>query len=232
MDPVEQMKLDEMRRAVEAAGRHQELRDTMEGAMRSRVPERARGGSPMPLRFYPDPALDAVASETVQLYDRGLRRLTEDMLFTMYATGGVGLAAPQVGETWRLFVADWSKSRQHPTVVVSPEVVSMSSELVIESEACLSMPGTKISIERPTSIEARWRDERGKLVETSLVGWAARIFLHELDHLDGLTMLARTRNTLERRQAIKKLGKVRRIVGPVSPRAAKATKGSRKKRRQ
>lgn len=232
MDPIEQMKLEEKRRAVEAAERRQGARDSLEDAVRARVPEQARRGSPVPLRFYPDEALDTGARQQVELFDRGLRQLAENMLFTMYATGGVGLAAPQVGEGWRLFVCDWSAERTHPAICVNPEITSASSELSVESEACLSMPGVRIPIERPNGVRARWRDEYGKLVEADLEGWAARIFQHELDHLEGMTIFDRTRTPMERRMALKRLEKVRRGVSPKKAKTKrKPPKGPRRRRR-
>lgn len=119
--------------------------------------------------------------------------LAADMLETMYRAPGRGLAAPQVGETVRLFVMDatWKDGEPSPVLVFDPEILSASAELIPMEEGCLSIPGITTVITRPAAIRAAWTRPDGHRQEDRLTGAEARIFQHELDHLDGLVTFDR-----------------------------------------
>jgi peptide deformylase len=210
MDPVQQMKIEEKRRAVKVAELQEKAREEFKEAVNEALPESVKGGQPLELVLYPDDRL-TTACKLVEKFDSAVRELLQDMAYTMYLCGGVGLSGPQVDQPRRLFVADWSGNKGKLIQVVNPEVLEVSPKNMTEIEGCLSFPAVRIPVERPAAIRAHWRTERGQEVDLWLEGWAARIFLHELDHLDGYVYLDRV-SAFTRQQALKKLGKVRQKV--------------------
>jgi peptide deformylase len=140
----------------------------------------------LPIRIYPDPVLRAKCRD-VTGFDAGLRKLAADMVETMHAAPGVGLAAPQIGVDLRLAVVDLSvgEDPQQVYVVVNPEVVQREGSEVAE-EGCLSLPGINDKVERPTRVTVRALDLEGKPVEIQAEEWLARAFCHEIDHLNGV----------------------------------------------
>jgi peptide deformylase len=137
--------------------------------------------------LHPDPGLRLVCAE-VQIFDDALHRLADDMLATMYAAPGRGLAAPQVGAGCRLFVmdADWKDGVPDPQVFVNPLVLSVSEARAVHAETCLSIPGVTTRISRPAEVTLRWQDLAGVAREGCFAGIAAVCVQHELDHLDGV----------------------------------------------
>jgi peptide deformylase len=115
-----------------------------------------------------------------------LQALIDDMIETMYAAPGVGLAAPQVGVRLRFFVADPSsgRSRADLCVLINPEVIECEGTQ-LEEEGCLSLPGFTARINRPSRIAVKGVDRDGTPVEYEAEGLLARVFQHEIDHLDG-----------------------------------------------
>jgi peptide deformylase len=140
----------------------------------------------LPIRIYPDPVLRAKCREVAEL-DAGLRKLAADMVETMHAAPGVGLAAPQVGVDLRLAVVDLSvgEDPKQVFILVNPEVADREGSEVAE-EGCLSLPGITDKVERPTRIRVRTLDLAGKPVEIEAEDWLARAFCHEIDHLNGV----------------------------------------------
>ena len=136
---------------------------------------------------YPHPLLRAENSE-VEKFDYPLKQLTKRMFKLMYASRGVGLAAPQVGINQRLMVVNWegdpgqSKSE---LVLCNPSIVEQSTETDVEPEGCLSFPGFIADVARAESIVVEFQTVKGKLSRLELSGWEARVFQHEYDHLDG-----------------------------------------------
>jgi peptide deformylase len=122
-----------------------------------------------------------------------IRALAEDMLETMYAAPGRGLAAPQVGECVRLFVMDptWKEGDRSPTICINPDVIERSDEITSGDEGCLSIPGVTAHVHRPTSVRMVWTDLAGQVHDQWLTGFAALCVQHELDHLDGIVTLDR-----------------------------------------
>ena len=135
----------------------------------------------------PDAILRKV-SAPVERVDNELRRLADDMLETMYAAPGVGLAAVQVGVPRRLIVLDTAKGENEPPrplVLFNPEIIALGSELREHEEGCLSIPGVRIDIERPSSATVRFLDREGKRQELAADGLLATVVQHEIDHLNG-----------------------------------------------
>lgn len=147
---------------------------------------------------YPDPRLLTVARPVAQIDDR-IRQLVDDMLETMYAAEGVGLAASQVDVHERVIVIDTSDSRTEHLVLINPEVLSASGELVMGDEGCLSVPNVYDKVLRPAEVRVRALDRGGATVEFDAEGLLAKCVQHEMDHLMGkvfidyLSPLKRTR---------------------------------------
>ncbi|HEX2038526.1 MAG TPA: peptide deformylase [Acidimicrobiales bacterium] len=138
------------------------------------------------IRVFGDPVLKQRAAE-VQEIDGSLVRLAEDMVETMYAAPGVGLAAPQVGVQKRLFVYDVGEG---PKVIVNPRIEGSDGEWAFE-EGCLSVPGLSWEIVRPKQVHLVGRDLDGNEISIEADEYLARVFQHELDHLDGTLLLDR-----------------------------------------
>jgi len=143
----------------------------------------------------------------VDKVDEDLRRLIDDMVETMYAAPGIGLAAPQVGVSKRLIVIDLSSGMEKDQLVVlaNPELVSAEGEVVSE-EGCLSLPELSVKICRAAKVVVRGLDPEGRSVEVQGEDLLARALQHEIDHLDGLLLIDRV-NPLRREIAKKKLKK-------------------------
>jgi peptide deformylase len=140
----------------------------------------------LPIITLPDPLLRQV-SEAVERVDDALRKLADDMLETMYAAPGLGLAAVQVGKPIRLVVLDTAKDEEPPQalVLVNPEIVRLGSEMREHEEGCLSIPDVRVDIERPASVVVRFIDREGKSQELAAEGLLATAVQHEIDHLNG-----------------------------------------------
>ncbi len=133
---------------------------------------------------YPDPRLHLVA-KPVPAVDARIQRLVQDMLETMYAADGVGLAATQVDVHERVIVMDTSQERNRPVVLINPEVVASSQERAINEEGCLSVPEIYDRVERPAQIKVRALDREGQPFELEANGNEAVCVQHEMDHLMG-----------------------------------------------
>ena len=132
---------------------------------------------------YPDPRLRTVARPVAVVDDR-IRQLAEDMLETMYAAPGIGLAATQVDFHERVVVMDLSENKQEPRVFINPEIVEADGHEVME-EGCLSVPGIYEKVERAEHIKVRALDKEGNTFELEAEGLLAVCIQHEIDHLDG-----------------------------------------------
>lgn len=121
---------------------------------------------------------------------REIQRLLEDMVATMHAANGLGLAAPQVGEGLRAFVA---KVEDRTVMLADPEILSAEGE-EIATEACLSIPGVLGDVPRAAAITVRGKTRRGRRVTIAADGLLARVIQHEIDHLDGILFLDRVRD--------------------------------------
>lgn len=140
-----------------------------------------------PIRLFGDPVLTTPAAEVTE-FGATLRRLADDMLETMDAAGGVGLAANQVGVLQRVFVYDCQGMRG---VMVNPTWTSISEKAQVGREGCLSIPGVRAEVARHETVVARGRDVHGNVVVLRASGLLARCIQHESDHLDGVLFLTR-----------------------------------------
>ncbi|TCL00507.1 peptide deformylase [Shimia isoporae] len=162
--------------------------------------------SVLPIVRWPDDRL-STACEAVG--DADIRVLAADMLETMYAAPGRGLAGPQVGDLRRLFVMDvtWKEGDRTPMVFVDPVITARSDSSSTVEEGCLSIPDLMVPVARPSQISVVWRDENGVEKTGDFDGFSARCIQHEMDHLDGIVTLDRldamTRKTLLEGYALK-----------------------------
>lgn len=154
-----------------------------------------------PIRLFGDPVLKQ-RSKPVSELDADLARLVDTMYDTMHEAAGLGLAAPQVGVQMRLFTFDVGEDEE-PRVVVNPEIVEAKGEWAFE-EGCLSVPGLQFEIVRPKLVTIQGLDLEGREVVVEADELLARVFLHEVDHLDGILLLDRL-DADTRRQALKEI---------------------------
>jgi peptide deformylase len=152
-----------------------------------------------PIRTFGDPVLRAVA-EPIDGITSSLERLVDDMFETMYEAPGVGLAAPQIGISKAIFVADIGEG---PFVMINPEIVELSGEWIWD-EGCLSVPERFWPITRPAFASARGLDLSGEPVEHSGDELMGRVLQHEIDHLNGMLLLERL-GRRAKKQALREL---------------------------
>ena len=171
--------------------------------------------APYTIRVVGDPVLRSAATEITDI-DGRLVKLAHDMFETMYAAPGIGLAAPQVGVGKRLFVYDLDpEERAAPHVLVNPRIVESDGEWTYE-EGCLSIPGLSFEITRPKVVHLVGLDLDGNEVSVEADELTARLFQHELDHLDGVLMTERMDPDTKKR-ALKEIRRIRDSV-EVAPR--------------
>ena len=136
--------------------------------------------------------------------------LEKELIETMFSRDGIGLAAPQVGLPFRVFVMGWKGSPESAQAFFNPTVVATVDEIEDLEEGCLSFSGIYVNIKRPKKILARWQTSKGELQESEFEGYNCKCFLHELDHLEGIVFQDRV-STLKWAMAIKKSKKGNRI---------------------
>ena len=137
-----------------------------------------------------------------------IRKLIADMFDTMYAEEGVGLAAPQIGEGVRVIVVDANEEGTEPFALVNPAIIATGDETDKAEEGCLSIPGLREVVERPTTVVVEGLDREGNPVRMDADGFVARILQHEVDHLDGILFIDRV-SPLKRRMLLTKWKKVK-----------------------
>ena len=163
--------------------------------------------APYNIRVVGDPVLRAAAAEITDI-DGKLVKLAHDMLDTMYEAPGLGLAAPQIGVGKRLFVYDLDpEERAEPHVLVNPRIVESDGEWTYE-EGFLSIPGLSFEIVRPKVVHLVGVDLDGNEVSLEADELTARLFQHELDHLDGVLMTERM-DPDTKKQALKEIRRIR-----------------------
>ena len=153
----------------------------------------------LPIYIYPEPALrepaDDVAEDSTEL-----QALIDNMIETMHGAAGIGLAAPQVGRSIRLFVVDLSAMATdlaeqgevvpgEPLVFINPEIVDESDDVVEYEEGCLSIPDIRDVVERPERVRMRYLDRQFEEQEVEVEGLLARVIQHEYDHLEGILFI-------------------------------------------
>jgi peptide deformylase len=135
-------------------------------------------------------------ARTVTNFDQDLQQLIDDMIETMRAAPGVGLAAPQVEVPLRVIVIEFGDENDEEAPkklfsIVNPEISRSSQELILAPEGCLSVPELVGDVERSTSITVKGKNRHGQPIKVKAKGWLARIFQHEIDHVDGILFLDR-----------------------------------------
>ena len=155
----------------------------------------------------PHPVLKQV-SQTVAAVDDDLRALMDDMLETMYAAPGIGLAAVQIGVPKRVIVMDLAREGEEaqPRYFVNPEILWASEETAPYEEGCLSVPEIYDEVERPAQVKLRYLNYQGEQIEEDAEGLFAVCIQHEMDHLEGVLFIDHL-SRLKREQAIKKVKK-------------------------
>lgn len=152
----------------------------------------------LPLAYYGAPVLRRKADEIAEITDE-IKKLIEEMVETMDACNGVGLAAPQVHHSIRLFIMrkpiedDKGKGYEKGElqVFINPKLSSPSKKVWVESEGCLSIPGLRADVERPFEITVEYTDLDGKRQVKKVSGWEAKIIMHENDHINGVLFIDR-----------------------------------------
>lgn len=138
----------------------------------------------LPILKFPDPRLRTKAKPVAQV-DARVRRIVDDMLETMYAAPGVGLAATQVNIHEQIIVIDVSENKDQPLVFINPRIETLDSALLGYEEGCLSVPGFYETVERPEHIKVSALDQDGKAFDITPSGLLAVCIQHEMDHLSG-----------------------------------------------
>lgn len=150
----------------------------------------------LPIYIYPEPALREAADDVAE-NSADVQELVDNMIETMHGAAGIGLAAPQVGRSARIFVIDLSSMAEElaedgevvprqPMVFINPEVVEESDSVVEYEEGCLSIPDIREIVERPDRIRMRYLDRDFQEQEIQATGLLARVLEHEYDHLEGI----------------------------------------------
>ena len=154
----------------------------------------------LPIRSFGDPVLRERAREVEEVTDLH-RKLAKDMIETMRQAPGVGLAGNQVGVLHRIFV--WEVEDEHGAFI-NPVITERSDETFVDEEGCLSMPGLVYPVERAVRVTVEAIDENGEPVRIEAEDFQARVFQHEIDHLDGVLFIDRLTEDL-RKQALTEL---------------------------
>jgi peptide deformylase len=167
----------------------------------------------LPIIIAPDPRLKKKAKK-VERVDAETRRLMDDMLETMYAAPGIGLAAPQVGVLRRVIVLDIATEDEAraPIRMANPELIWVSDDDASYNEGCLSLPEHYADVVRPASIRVRYLDENDELRELEADGLLATCIQHEMDHLDGVLFVDHI-SALKRNMILRKLLKSKKGEG-------------------
>jgi peptide deformylase len=158
----------------------------------------------------PDPRLK-IKARRVDKVDARIRKLMDDMLETMYAAPGIGLAAPQVGEAVRVIVVDVARdgAPAQPLRLANPEIVWTSDEEIPCEEGCLSLPEQFAEVTRPAEVKVRYLDHENEIREVHAKGLLAVCLQHEMDHLEGVLFVDHI-STLRRNMILRKLAKTKK----------------------
>ena len=157
-------------------------------------------------------------AKRISKVDNNLRDLARDMLQSMYAAKGIGLAGPQVGISKELIVIDinFEDSAAEPLILINPEITAFGSTLTTYEEGCLSIPGIYLNVVRPSTIKLKFRDEMGRPRKMNADGLLARCIQHEVDHLKGVLFVDRVTSTEELKKELTKEGYKMKDVIPLT----------------
>lgn len=161
-------------------------------------------GELLPIIQLGDPILRQKATLVENINDETIQKLIDDLTATVAQANGVGIAAPQVAESCRLFIVASRPNPRYPnapsmepTAMMNPKILASSTEIVKGWEGCLSIPGIRGLVPRSQAIEVEYTDRNGKLQKQEFSDFVARIFQHEYDHLDGIVFLDKLESTLD-----------------------------------
>jgi peptide deformylase len=162
------------------------------------------------LSIHPDPILRRIGEE-VDPKDENVQAVAKRMIEIMFEHSGIGLAAPQVGLPWRVFVTRNPEDEECAVVWINPELEVLSEEIESEEEGCLSLPEIRGDIRRPNAIRITGHDIQGNKVSAESGDFIARVWQHENDHLDGILIIDKmsTMDKLVNRKLIRNLERVR-----------------------
>lgn len=159
---------------------------------------------PLEIAQLGNPVLRQVSLPIYSSQDDWVQDLIDQLITTLQASNGVGIAAPQVGRSYRLLIVASHPNPRYPnapmmepTAMINPRVLSVSDEVTKDWEGCLSVPGVRGLVPRFRAVEVEYTSRDGKLQRTRLTDFVARIFQHEFDHLEGLVFLDRVESTQE-----------------------------------
>ena len=151
-----------------------------------------------------NPILRHRAEQVKNIKDKSIQKLIDELMVTVVQADGVGIAAPQVAQSHRLFIMASRPNPRYPkapemepTAIINPKIIAHSPETVKDWEGCLSVPGIRGLVPRYRVIEVEYSDRDGKLQKLELTDFVARIFQHEYDHLEGKVFLDRVESTLD-----------------------------------
>ena len=162
----------------------------------------------------PDPRLKQ-GSDPIEKVDDGIRALMDDMLETMYAAPGIGLAAIQIGVPKRVIVIDLAHEGEEPRPMyfANPEIIEKADDTAPYEEGCLSVPDLYEEVERPATCRVRFLDYQNELREMDCEGLLATCIQHEMDHLEGVLFIDHL-SRLKRQMMLKKLQKAKKLAQP------------------
>ncbi|WP_298980333.1 peptide deformylase [uncultured Psychrobacter sp.] len=179
----------------------------------------------LPILSYPDPRLRTIAAPVKEV-DAEIKTLISDMIETMYAADGIGLAASQVDRHIQLIVMDLSENRDTPMVFINPKVTPLVEEKQPYEEGCLSVPDVYDKVERPSKVRIEALDADGEAIDEIAEGLLAVCIQHEMDHLNGVIFvdyLSRLKQT-RARDKVKKVLKIREKQSQQAAKQPEATK--------
>ena len=167
-----------------------------------------------PILTAPDPRLKAVSTD-VETVDSAIRTLIDDMIDSMYAADGIGLAAVQIGVAKRVLVidVDQKEGKKNAIAYINPKLVWVSEEMAVFEEGCLSVPGIYDDVERPARIKCEYLDRDGNKQLLEADGLLATCMQHEMDHLNGVLFIDHL-SRLKRAMVVKKLTKLKKLNEP------------------
>lgn len=175
--------------------------------------------APLPIRRYDDPVLRTKAEPIAEITP-AIVQLAQDMIATMIAANGVGIAGPQVGSLLRIFIiVDEQVDEQGnytagpPEVIINPTLSNFSAEKTAMVEGCLSLPGLHVEVIRPQSLDVRYQNLKGEWIEERVDHFRARVMMHENDHLNGIMTINRI-SKMERKKLESHLLAIKRKYHP------------------
>jgi peptide deformylase len=161
-------------------------------------------GELVPIIQLGNPILRQKATEVENIQDETVQKLIDDLMTTVTEANGVGIAAPQVAQSYRVMIVASRPNPRYPhapqmepTAMINPRIIAHSSIVIKDWEGCLSIPGIRGLVPRYEAIEVEYTDKNGKIQRQLLTNFVARIFQHEYDHFDGIVFLDRLESNLD-----------------------------------